>query len=55
MGKKNERKKENSFLASIDKFAPEVTLNFEKKPQFGTNFGGMASIMTILLFVIIVF
>ena len=47
--------KKKADLAEYDWFAPEVTLNFEGKSKFGTSFGGAVTIMTVLLFVFIVY
>ena len=40
-------------LPTYDLFAPEIGLMYKGKPDFRTNFGGIASILTLSIFMII--
>ena len=55
MCKENRGKRNLNLFARFDKFAPDVSLNLDGQQKFKTEFGGIVSILSIILFCSIVF
>ena len=52
-GKRGKRR--HNLFARVDLFASDVSLNLDGKQKFTTEFGGIVSILTIMLFFTIVY
>ena len=55
MCKEKSGKRNINLFARVDMFAPDVSLNLDGQQKFKTEFGGIVSILSILLFCSIVF